>query len=142
MMTPDIRKKIHEALKPLVKVPMTFDAKGDPFLILKSPKGHDIELEENDGDIELMFGVSGESFSFNPDLDADGDEADAPDERSILREIQKTVLGIVDERLFAAEYSRGKISVGGLFASREFDELSGKPDFVSVSWNDRWTRGE
>lgn len=140
MQSADIRKKIHHMIAANVKCPIEFDIEAEPFLVMKSPIGNDIEISENEGDVELFFGLAGESFTFNPDLDDDGEEGDLPNERAVLGEITKTVKGLVEEKLFAAEYKRATVRVNGIFEAHEFPDLSKKPEFTSLSWQGKWTR--
>ncbi len=147
MQPADIRKKIHQAIQAHVKNPAQFetrfDPQAEPFLVLKSTSDNDIEISESDGDIELFFGLASENFSFNPDLDEDdesGEGGDLPNEQAVLLEIAKTVKGLLEEKLFAAEYTRGSATVNGIYEAREFPDLAKKPDFVSLSWSGKWTR--
>jgi hypothetical protein len=150
MQSEELRSIIEEALRYLIPLPIRKPAQGEAFLEIPGPKGAAIELFESDGEIELKFGVGGESFSFLDDEDddagSDGEplaivDAENPAFKAALKDLAKTVLDIAEEKVFSAQYKKLFLPLGGLFPAADFEKMRGYKRFVSRSWAGKFDQG-
>lgn len=142
----EMRAQIEQSLKKLApgdyqKPPQAGDF--DAFLIRRGPKGEDIAYFCDDEMVSVEFGGVGTHWEYNPSEDEeaedeDGEAAEPPDPKTIVKGVVQTTVDIATEKVFAAEYRKLHAKVSKLHAASAFEGLKAMKAFKSVSWNGKF----
>lgn len=148
-----IRTKVEEALRFFVKnLPINkaaHPAEEEAFLEIPGPNNEPIEFFEREGRVEMSFGFGGESFDFAGILGDDDEDVEGVDTETAEAEVEEdfkdelealvnATLDVIEESVFAAQYSKLSVQMGGLFPAEDFEAMKGFEGFESVSWNGKY----
>ncbi len=126
---------VSEAVQAFVKEPMSLGAEGEPFVTIKSKKGHNLELVMEDGYLDFIFHPSGMGIDF-PKPGA---------EKEFLKEVLNVLSEIFKEKKVAISYYEKKF-LGlekhyktAMIFSTEIEKYKTKLKFTCKSWNDTYS---
>lgn len=147
----EMRARIEEALRALAPGPyermadMENLAEDEPesgcFLISRGPMGAEITYFCDEDSVRIDFGPGGGGMNHYNTVNSKGEDNFTEDDlKGILKSIIQDTLDIRAERVFGGYYKVFLLPVGGLYPVSEFETLSKKRGFESVSWNGTYTR--